>query len=90
VPDAAVVAVWRWVQNVSPLGAKNWSTIVWPEAGVWVTARSQSSPTPQTQLPALVVVRETEGAPVVALAVAVAPLVAVSAPVKAATVIEPW
>jgi hypothetical protein len=40
VPDAGVVAVWRWVQKVSPLGARNWSTIDWPEAGVWVTARS--------------------------------------------------
>ena len=74
---------------MSPLGLKYWSTSVWPAPSVRATALSQSTPTPQTQLSARVVVSEADGAPVAALAAPTAPSVVVSAPVKAATVIAP-
>ncbi|HEY5333267.1 MAG TPA: hypothetical protein VIJ21_06925, partial [Solirubrobacterales bacterium] len=77
VPAAGVVAVCRWVQKVSPLGLGNWSTIVWAAPGVRETARSQSSPTPHTQLPAFVVTSEAEGAPLAAEAEPAAPLTVV-------------
>ena len=63
VPAAGVGAICRWVQKVSPLGLRNWSTSVWPGPTVRAVALSQSSPTPQTQLPERVVTSETEGAP---------------------------
>src|SRR5579885_2059594 len=55
---------------------------------VRATGASQSVPTPQTQLPARVVVRVAVGAPEPALAARTAPG-AVSAPRKATTVIAP-
>ena len=66
VPAVEVGEFCRWVQKVSPLGLRNWSTIVWLEPTVRAVALSQSSPTPQTQEPARVVMREAEGAPLAA------------------------
>src|SRR3954452_13660380 len=85
VPAAGVVVVRRCVQYVSPLGLKYWSTCVWPLPSVLAVAPSQSTPTPQTQLFARVVVSEAVGAPVAALPVPTAPRVDSSAPVNAAT-----
>ena len=90
VPAAAVVAVCRWTQKVSPTEARNSATFVWPGPTVRAVARSQSLPAPQTQDPGRVVVSETLGAPVAPFAVPVAPSAAVSAPVNVATVIVPW
>src|SRR5262249_13040476 len=42
VPAVGVGAVWRWVQKVSPLGLRNWSTIVWVGPIVRAFAESQS------------------------------------------------
>jgi hypothetical protein len=89
VPAKGTAALWRCTQNVSPTEARNSSTLVCPEPTVRVTARSQSLPTPQTKEPARPVESETEGAPVAALAAAVAPSTTWSAPVKVTTVIEP-
>ena len=83
-------AVWRCVQNVSPLLARNSSTLVCPLPTVRGVALDQSFPTPQTQEPVRVVVSEAVGAPVGPFAPPTAPSVDVSAPVKVATVMEAW
>ena len=73
VPASGVGAVWRCTHIVSPTEARNSSTFVWLAPTVRAVALSQSLPTPQTHAPARVVVSETEGAPVAALAAAVDP-----------------
>ena len=72
-PLSAFVEVCRWTQKVSPTGARYSSTLVWFEPTVRAAAASQSSPTPHTWEPARVLVSDTDGAPVAALAPAVAP-----------------
>src|SRR6266851_4778318 len=62
--------------------------MVWPFAGVRALARSQSVPVAHTREPPLVVVSDTVGFPVRALAAACAPMVPL-APVKVATVMDP-
>src|SRR4051794_2367705 len=62
----------------------NWWTIVWPVPAVRAVAWSQSLPTAKTHEPALVVVNATVGAPVAALAPALAPTP--DAPLNASTV----
>ena len=89
VPAAGVAAFCRWTQKVSPAGARYSLTFVWLLPTVRATARSQSLPAPHTHEPGRVVVSETLGAPVAALAPAVAPVAAVSAPLKLTTVIDP-
>jgi hypothetical protein len=73
VPPTGVGEVWRCTQNVSPTEARNSSTLVWFGPTVRAVALSQSLPTPQTQAPARVVVRETDGPPLAAPSAAVAP-----------------
>ena len=90
VPAVGVIAVCRWTQNVSPAGARYSLTFVWPGPTVRAVALSQSLPLPHTHEPGRVVVSETVGAPLAALAPPVAPTAAVSAPTKLTTVIEPW
>ena len=89
VPGSGVAAFWRCTHSVSPTEARYSSTFVCPLPTVRAVALSQSLPTPQTQEPARVVVSVTVGAPVAALAPALATGALRSAPLKATTVIEP-
>ena len=89
VPGSGVAAFCRCTQKVSPTEARYSSAFVCPPPTVRAVALSQSLPTPQTQEPARVVVTVTVGAPVAALAPALATGAVRSAPARATMVIEP-